>query len=94
MNDFYPTISPNIFNKFCNHLQIPDSIPIRLPRKHERYYSGKTAVVVMYDAMFAVDLRLPLTKLHCQLANYLGLSISQIAPNSWRIFLSAEVIWG
>ena len=50
--------------------------------------------VGMYDAMFTVGLRLPPTDLHCQLANYLGLSISQIAPNSWRIFIGAKVIWG
>ena len=48
----------------------------------------------MYDAMFAVGLRLPLTELYRQLANYLGLFVSQIAPNAWRIFLGAEVIWG
>ena len=28
------------------------------------------------------------------MANYLGLSVSQIALNVWRIFLRAEVIWG
>ena len=50
--------------------------------------------VGMYDAMFTVGLRLPLTDLHRQLANYLGLSISQIAPNSWRIFIGVKVIWG
>ena len=50
--------------------------------------------VGMYDAMFTIGLRLPLTDLHRQLANYLGLSISQITPNSWRIFIGAKVIWG
>ena len=48
----------------------------------------------MYDAMFAVGLRLPLTALHRQLADFLGLSVSQIAPNAWRIFISAEILWG
>ena len=48
----------------------------------------------MYNAMFTVGLRLPLTELYHQLANYLGLSVSQIAPNAWRIFNGAEVIWG
>ena len=47
----------------------------------------------MYDAMFAARLRLPLTALHCQLANFLGLSVSQIAPNAWRIFIGAEILW-
>ena len=46
----------------------------------------------MYDAMVMAGLRLPLTELHCHLANYLGLSIRQIAPNPWRIFIGAEVI--
>ena len=48
----------------------------------------------MYYVIFTTRLRLPLTKLYCQLANYLGLSINQIAPNAWRIFIGAEVIWG
>ena len=48
----------------------------------------------MYDAMFTARLRLPLTALHRQLANFLGLSISQIAPNAWRIFIGAEILWG
>ena len=94
VNDFYPTMSLNVFNKLHDRFQIPDSIPICLSRKHERCYSGKTADVGMYDAMFAAGLRLPLTELHRQLANYLGLFISQIAPNAWRKFLGVEVIWG
>ena len=48
----------------------------------------------MYDAMFVLRLRLPLTDLHHQLAIYLGLFVRQIAPNAWRIFIGAEVIWG
>ena len=35
----------------------------------------------MYNTMFAAGLRLPLTELHRQLVNFLGLSVSQIAPN-------------
>ena len=55
--------------------------PHSLPKKLKWCYSGKAADVGMYDTMFAVGLRLPLTKLHRQLANYLGLFISQIALN-------------
>jgi len=64
VNDFYPTMSPNVFNKLRNHFQIPKTIPIHLSRKHKRCYFGKTVDVGMYDTMFATDLRLPLTKLH------------------------------
>ena len=50
--------------------------------------------VGMYDAMFAAGLRLPLTALHRQFANFLGLSVSQIALNAWRIFIGVEILWG
>ena len=94
INNFKPTMMINIFKNLRDCYQIPDSIPIRLPRKFEKCYLGKTADVGMYDAMFAVGLRLPLTALHHQLANYLGLSVSQIAPNTWRIFIGVEILWG
>ena len=48
----------------------------------------------MYDAMFAAGLRLPPTALHRQLADFLGLFVSQIAPNAWRTFIGAEIFWG
>ena len=48
----------------------------------------------MYDAMFAAGLRLPLTALHRQLVDYLGLSVNQITPNVWRTFIGAEILWG
>jgi len=94
MNDFYPTMSQRVFNTLRDCQQIPDNIPIRLSSKFERCYSGKTVDVGMYDAMFTAGLRLPLMELHHQLVNYLGLFIIQIAPNAWRIFIGAEVIWG
>ena len=94
INDFLSTMMANIFKNMRDHYQIPNYIPIHLPRKFEKCYSGKTADVGMYNAMFAAGLRLPLTALHHQLANFLGLSISQIAPNAWRIFIRAEILWG
>ena len=71
-----------VFNTLHNHHQIPDNIPLRLPGKFEKCYSRKMTDVGMYNAKFTARLRLPLTELHRQLANYLGLSVSQIAPNA------------
>ena len=85
-------MSDRVFKELRSRYQIPDHIPIRLPRKDERCYSGGTANVNMYDAMFATGLRLPLTALHRQLVDFLGLSVSQIAPNAWRIFIGAEIL--
>ena len=87
-------MSDKVFKELRTRYQIPDHIPICLPRENERCYSGRTVDVGMYDAMFAARLRLPLTALHHQLANFLGLSVSQIAPNAWRIFIRAEILLG
>ena len=87
-------MTTNIFKNLRDRFQIPENIPIHLPWKFEKCYSRKTTNVGIYDAMFTAGLRLPLTELHRQLANFLGLSISQIAPNAWRIFIGAKVLWG
>ena len=79
MIEFYLTMSLKVFNTLHARYQIPNHIPMRLPWKFEKCYSGKTANVDMYDAMFTTRLRLPLTELHRQLANCLVFSISQIA---------------
>ena len=83
----------NIFRTLRDHYQIPDNILICLPRKFEKCYSGKTADVGMYDAIFVAGLRLPLMALHHQLAIFLGLSVSQVTPNAWRVFIGAEILW-
>ena len=73
VNKFLPKMSNRVFNELRTRFQILDHIPIRLPRKNERCYTGRTADVGMYDAMFAAGLRLPLTALHRQLADFLGI---------------------
>ena len=93
VNKFLPLMSDKVFKELHTRYQITEHIPIRLPRENERCYSGRTTDVGMYDAMFAAGLRLPLTALHRQLADFLGLSVSQIAPNAWRTFIGAEILW-
>ena len=85
-------MSDRVFKELRSRYQIPNHIPIRLPRENEMCYLGKTADVGMYDAMFATGLRLPLMALHHQLTNFLGLFVSQIALNAWRIFINAEIL--
>ena len=94
INKFLPMMSDKVFRELRARYQIPDHIPICLPRENEKCYSGRTADVGMYDAMFAAGLRLPLTALHRQLADFLGLSVTQITPNAWRTFIGAEILWG
>ena len=75
-------MSDKIFKELRVRYQIPEHIPIRLPKENEKCYTGRTADIGMYDAMFATGLRLLLMALHRQLVDYLGLSVSQIAPNA------------
>ena len=94
VNKFLPSMSDKVFKELRIRYQIPEHIPIRLPKENEKCYSGRTADVGMYDAMFAARLRLPRTALHRQLVDFLGLFVSQIAPNAWRTFIGAEILWG
>ena len=94
VNKFLPKMSYRVFKELHTRFQIPDYIPLHLPRKNERCYIGKTANVGMYEAVLAAGLRLPLTALYHQLADFMGLSVSQITPNAWRIFIMAEILWG
>ena len=94
VNKFLPKMSDRVFKELRTRFQIPNHIPLCLLRKNERCYTRRTADVDMYDAMLAAGLRLPLTTLHHQLADFMGLSFSQIAPNAWSIFIGAEILWG
>ena len=85
-------MSDRVFKELHTRYQIPDHIPIRLLRKNKKCYSRRTADIGMYNAMLAAGLRLPLTALHCQLVDFIGLSVSQITSNAWRIFISAEIL--
>ena len=87
-------MSEKVFKELCTHFQIPDHISIRLPIKKEKCYTERTVDVGMYDAMLSAELRLPLTALHRQLVNFMGISVSQITPNAWRTFIGADVLWG
>ena len=53
VNRFLPRMSDKVFRELRTRYQIPDHIPIRLPRENERCYSRRTTDVGMYDAMFA-----------------------------------------
>ena len=92
VNKFLPSMSDKIFKELHIRYQIPEHIPIRLPKENEKCYTGRTTDVGMYDAMFAAGLRLPLTALHRQLVDFLGRSVSQITPNAWRTFIGAEIL--
>ena len=44
--------------------------------------------------MLKAGLRFPLNSLHRELLKYLGLSVNQISPNAWRVFIAMEVLYG
>ena len=44
--------------------------------------------------MLKAGLRFPLSSLHRELLKYLGLSVSQISSNAWRVFIAMEVLYG
>ena len=94
VNDFNSTIKRKHFDTLRKRYQIPVDIPIRLPFKIEKWYYRSAYDVEVYEQMFKAGLRLPLSALHHRLLQYLGLIVTQIALNAWRIFLGAEVLYG
>ena len=44
--------------------------------------------------MLKAGLRFPLNALHRELLKCLGLSVNQISPNAWRIFIAMEILYG
>ena len=93
VNAFTSTIKEAHFKTLKANYQIPDYIPIRLPYKSEKcYYEGVDDVRV-YEQVLKAGLRFPLNSLHHELLKYLGLSVSQISPNAWRVFIAMEVLY-
>ena len=94
VNAFTSTINETHFKTLRANYQIPDYIHIRLPYKSKKcYYEGVDGVGV-YKQVLKAGLRFPLNSLHRKLLKYLGLSISQISPNAWRVFIAMEVLCG
>lgn len=94
IHDFPVDMSDEVFNRLRPHFQIPNNMPIRKGDIGENCYDGRSFDVGFYKTAFIAGLRLPLSFLHHRLASYIGMSINQIAPNSWRIFIGADVLWG
>ena len=94
VNNFVSTNKENHFKTLRDNFQIPDNISICLPYKSEKcYYEGVEGVGV-YEQMLKAGLRFPLSSLHCELLKYLGLSVNQVSPNAWRVFITMEVLYG
>ena len=94
VNAFTSTIKEAHFKTLRANYQIPDYIPIRLPYKSKKcYYEGVDDVGV-YEQVLKAGLWFPLNSLHRELLKYLGLSVSQISPNAWRVFIAMEVLYG
>ena len=94
VHKFRSIIKEKHFSTFRANFQISDNIPIRLPYVSEKcYYKGIEGVGV-YEQMLKAGLRFPLSTFHRELLNYLGLSVTQISPNAWRVFIAIEILYG
>lgn len=93
VHDFLVDISNNVFSSLRPRFQIPDDMPLRKGHRGEICYTGGSSNLGFYKASFIVGLCLPLNSLHRQLEANMGVFICQIAPNAWRIFIGAKVLW-
>ena len=93
INDFNSTSKDPHFKTLRAKYQIHDNVPLCLPYKSEKCYYDGIKGVRIYEQMLKAGLRFPLSSLHHQLLQHLGLSINQVAPNAWRVFLGVEVLY-
>ena len=94
MNNFRSTIKEVHFKTIRAIYQIPDHIPIRLPYQSEKCYYDGVDDLGVYKQSLKAGLRFPLNRLKRELLQHLGLSVSQISPNAWRVFIAMEVLYG
>ena len=94
VNNFMSTIKEGHFKTLRAIYQILDHIPIRLPYKSEKYYYDGVDDVGVYEQALKAGLRFPLNTLKRELLQHLGLSVSQISPNAWSVFIAMEVLYG
>ena len=94
VNYFASTIKEAHFKTLRANYQILDYIPIHLPYKSEKCYYDGVDDVRVYEQVLKAGLRFPLNSLYRELLKYLGLSVSQISPNAWRVFIAMEVLYG
>ena len=94
VNNFVSTIKENHFKTLRENYQIPENIPIRLPYTSEKCYYDGIEGVGIYEQMLKAGLRFPLSTLHRELLKCLGLSVNQVSPNVWRIFITMEILYG
>ena len=94
VNYFVSIIKENHFKTLRENYQIPENIPIHLPYKSEKCYYDGVGGVGVYEQMLKAGLRFPLSSLHRELLKCLGLSDNQVSPNTWRIFMAMEILYG
>ena len=94
VHKFRSIIKERHFSTFRANFQIPDNIPIRLPYVSEKCYYEGVECVGVYEQMLKAGLRFPLSTLHRELLHYLGLFVTQISPNAWRVFIAMEILYG
>jgi len=78
VNDFLPKMTSKIFKSLRDCFQIPDHIPICLPRKFKICYSGETKDTDVYDTIASSGVKAAIDSI-TPLAGYFPWSIHQ--PN-------------
>ena len=94
VNDFISSIKEPHFKTLRGKYQIPNNIPLRLPYMSEKCYYDDIDAIEVYEQMLKPRLIFPLSSLHRQLLQHLGLSINQISPNASRVLLGIKVLYG
>ncbi|KAL9444672.1 hypothetical protein AB3S75_017793 [Citrus x aurantiifolia] len=72
---------------------IPDGIPLRIPRKKDTPNQPPRGFVTLFLESFKFGMRLSLQPYFAQMLSGLHLAPSQLNPNGWRVLSGLFILW-
>ncbi|KAH9782741.1 MDIS1-interacting receptor like kinase 2 [Citrus sinensis] len=72
---------------------IPDDIPLRIPRKKDTHSRPPRGYVTLFLESFKLGMRCPLQPYFARILNGLNLVPGQLNPNGWRVLSGLFILW-
>ena len=72
---------------------IPDDIPLRIPRKKDTLSRPPRGYVTLFLGSFKFGMKCPIQPYFAQILSGLNLAPGQLNPNGWRVLFGVFILW-